>query len=786
MQILQRYRYISRCNSQMILNISGLIMNKLFLITTFLLFLTLNNNIFAQSDNNGVITGRIVSAMTQNPLAGVNIKVLGTTLGAIAKKDGSFEIKNVPLGIQKVQFSLVGYELFVQTDVPVGAGKPAFLEIKLVEKVIELEGAEVRASYFIKNSETVTSTQSLNFEDIRRAPGVQEDVIRAVQLLPGVNVSSAGRNDLVVRGGAPFENLFIVDNLEVNNINHFGSQGSTGGPLSIINLDFVRNVDFSAGGFGAKFGDKTSSVTNIQLRNGNESQFGGKATLSATSFGLNLEGPISDKGSWLFSARRSYLDFIFQLAGFSFVPQYWDFQGKANYRLDQQNTLTFMTVSAINDVKLNNDEEDNRFKNGQIAVPNQYQNFSGLTWKHLFGTGFLTVTAGTSYTRFTTFQNDSNLVEIFRNESKEGEFILRTDVDWQLGPKTELTIGNQIKYAGLLEYNILIPGNSRRDQDGVPQPLELDTTFSAYRNATYVSLSTALGNHRFTAGGRMDYYNFTEGNIFFSPRFSYTYTLNENSSFIGSIGRYFQAPSYIWLIGSNDNKLKPIQADQIVIGYAHTPLEDVKVQLEVFYKKYSNYPARAYRPQAVLAPSGFDDISSDIPFGLEPLVSSGEGWSRGAELFIQKKLSDIPVYGLLSITYTESMFTSLDGIERPSAFDSRFIFNIAVGWRIDDFWEVSTKFRAAGGLPTTPFTNEGRIDFENYNSGERLPMFNAADLRIDKRWNFAGSTLITYIDIQNIYGSKNVSGVKWNARTGQAEQQKSIGVLPSIGVSWEF
>jgi len=762
------------------------VINKILKLGLLFLLLAGNIELSAQTKTGGVITGRIVSSMTQNPLPSVNVRVLGTEVGDISKKDGSFEIKDVPYGIQKVQFSLIGYELFVRTDVPVGAGKPVFLEIKLVEKIVELEGVEVNSSYFIQRTDAVTSTQNLNFEDIRRAPGVQEDVIRAVALLPGVNVSSAGRNDLVVRGGAPFENLFIVDNLEVNNINHFGSQGSTGGPLSIINLDFVRNVDFSAGGFGAKYGDKISSVTNIQLRNGNETQFGGKATLSAVNFGLNLEGPLGNSGSWLFSARRSYLDFIFQLAGFSFIPQYWDFQGKANYRLDDNNILTFMTVSAINDVKLNNAEEDDRFSNSQVAIPSQYQNFSGLTWKHLFGTGFLTVTAGTSYTTFTTFQNDSNLVEIFRNDSKEGEFILRTDVDWQLTPKTELTIGNQLKYAGMLEYNILIPGNVRRDQNGIPQPMQLDTTFTAFRNATYLSLSTALGLHRFTIGGRMDYYNFTEGSIYFSPRFSYSYTLNEHSTFIGSIGRYYQAPSYIWLIGSPENKLKPIIADQVVIGYVHTPLEDVKVQLEVFYKKYSNYPGRVFRPQAVLAPSGFDDISSDIPSGLEPILSEAEGWSQGAELFIQKKLSDIPIYGLMSLTYSESRFTALDGKERPSAFDSRFIFNIAVGWRIDESWEISSKFRAATGVPTSPFTTDGRIDFTRYNEAERLPDFNSADLRIDRRWNFSSSTLITYIDIQNIYGRRNVSGVRWNPRTGQPENNESIGLLPSIGVSWEF
>jgi len=757
------------------------------IIIVFLIFIVALNISFAEpNDVKGTVTGRIISKMNKSPLAGVTVRVLNTTLGAISKSDGTFEIKNVSAGVQKVQFSLIGYEIFIIGDLSVNAGKPAFVEVELAEKVIELEGAEVRAAFFEKRVDAVTSTQFLTFEEIRRAPGVQEDVIRATALLPGVNVTAAGRNDLIVRGGAPFENLFIVDNIEVNNINHFGSQGSTGGPLSLINLDYVRNVEFSAGGFGARFGDRTSSLTNITLRNGNETQFGGKVNFSATGFGASAEGPIGNSGSYMLSARRSYLDFIFEAAGFSFVPQYWDFMVKTNYRLNQNNSLTFLTISAINDVKLNNDDEDNRFKNGTIAVPEQYQNFAGLTWRNTFDNGFFTATLASSYTRFTTFQNDSNLVEIFRNDSKEGEFILKTDLDLQFGPKTEFTIGNQIKYGGILDYNVKVPGFIRTDNFGVQQPFNLDTTFNTIKNATYVNYRTAFDNHRVTLGARLDYYNYTESSLYFAPRLSYIFTLNENSSFIMSAGRYYQAPSYIWLLSNKEKSLKPITADQIVVGYSHTPLEDLKVQLEVYYKNYTNYPGRVYRPQAVLAPAGFEDFTADIPYGLEPLDNSAKGWSRGVELFIQKKLSEIPLYGLMSITYSESNFTSLDNVERPSKYDSRFIFNLSVGYRISESWEVSSKFRAATGVPTTPYTETGKIDFTQYNEGDRLPMFNALDLRVDKRWNFEWGTLITYLDIQNIYGEKNVSGTRWDAREGKAINQTSIGVLPSIGISAEF
>lgn len=754
----------------------------------FILFIFVSYTLSFAQDNEktGKVYGRVVDQSTQNPLQGVTVLLLETKRGDITDNQGRFEIDNIPVGIYAVQFTYVGYEKYVQSDVIVNTARAAQLEIQLPQKIIELEGAEVRSSYFIKRVESSTSTQSLNAEDIRRAPGVQEDVIRATALLPGVAVTSAGRNDLLVRGGAPFENLFIIDNIEVPNINHFGTQGSTGGPLSIINIDFVRNVTFSSGAYSAKYGDKTSSRTEIKLRNGNEDKFGGKLNLSATGFGSYFEGPISDKGSYLVSARRSYLDLIFNAAGFSFVPQYWDFQTKVNYRLDDKNRLTFLGIGALGSVKLNNDDAENRFENSRIVVPNQDQYFSGLTWQHLFGSGFMNLTLGRTYTRFNTYQNDSLGNEVFTNESKEGVTSLKADFEFKLNDRIDLLFGNQTKYGSLLEYDIDVPGYLRTDQNGAPQPLSVDTSFNSVKNFTYVSMTMGIGKHKVTAGGRMNYYNFLDDKFFFSPRLSVIYQINEVSAINLGLGRYYQAPSYIWLMGAPDQDLSPIRADQVVLGFDHTPLEDVKVQVEAYYKWYANYPARVYRPQAVLSPSGFDDITNDIPFGLEPLLSSGTGFSRGVEIFIQKKLSDIPLYGLFSLTYSQTKFKSLDGVERYGAYDSRFIMNLSAGYRLSHDWEISGKFRMATGMPTTPFLPDGTRNWALYNEGERYPLFHALDVRVDKRWDFDNFYLVTYLDIQNIYGRENVSNVKWNYREGREEYSTSIGVLPSIGVSFEF
>lgn len=749
----------------------------------------------------GTITGIVVNAVTRAPLAGTQIAVVGTTKGAISKRDGKFVLTNIPAGVVSLRASFVGFDPQTINDVVVSPGKPVTVTVELLETAIELQGVVVSEGAFRKQTQTITSTQRLTSEEVRRAPGVQEDVVRAVALLPGVAVTAAGRNDLAVRGGAPFENLFLVDNIEVPNINHFGSQGSTGGPLSIINIDFVRDVSLSTGGFGPRFGDRLSSVTNIQLRDGNDVQFGGEVNLSATGVGVIGEGPIGDRGTFLFSVRRSYLDLIFNLAGFGFVPEYYDVTGKLSYDLDDNNTLSFLVIGALGTVKFNNDSADQRYDNSRVAAPSQDQYFSGLTWRTLMTDGVLNVTLGRTFTAYRTTQQDSLTNVIFRNNSDEGETSLRADLTLLPSPTLEVNVGTIAKLASRLAYDVVLPGFARLDAAGQPTPLRIDTTFSAFRGGLYAqAVWTVADRWKVSAGGRADVYPFLASSFVVSPRLGLTYQAFDNVSFNVSGGRYYQAPQFIWLIGdkTNGSTLTPLRADQVVGGIEWIVAEDLKVQAEVYYKSYDNYPVRRFRPQAVLAPTGFDDITTDIPFGLEPIAMTGTGTAMGVEFFVQKKLStEIPVYGLASISINQTRFVAADGVERPGAFDTPIIATIAAGWRPGDAWELSGKVRASEGIPSTPFVDSperaaatgfpvGTLDFSRYNEGARLPFFYAVDVRVDKRWFFSGWQLITYIDVQNVTGRKNVSGQKWDQRLQRVELQESIGVLPSIGVNIEF
>lgn len=748
----------------------------------------------ATAQPSGTITGTVVVTGTEQPIAGAQLVVDGSDRRAVADEQGRFVILGVAPGVWRLQVRAIGYRPVIIPDVVVGSGKPTTLAIRLLPAPIDVAAVEVRAAYFTPAVEGTTSTQTLSAEAIRRAPGVQEDVVRAVALLPGVGVTQPGRNDLVVRGGAPFENLFLVDGIEVPNINHFGTQGSTGGPLSLINVDAVEQASFSAGGFAAKYGDRTASVTSITLREGNRRQFGGEFTLSATGGFAVAEGPLGERGSFYVSARRSYLDLLFKAAGFGFVPAYSDLQVKAVQDLGSRDKLSFLFIGADGTVTFFNDEADQRYDNSRVAAPSQRQYFSGLTWRRLVPRGIFDLTLGRTWTSFETIQNDSlnPPSTIFRAFSTEGEQSLRADLTLQASTRTEINVGAIARYASDLSYDLLLPGPLRTDATGTPRPLSVDTTFTADRQALYGSVAyQATPKLRATIGLRGDRYGFLDGTMRASPRLGLRYSLTDRTALTASAGRYWQTPSFIWLVGDPSNALlDPFRADQAVAGIEHLLRDDVKLQFEVYAKGYAQYPRRLFRPQAVLSPSGFDDVTSDIPFGLEPLAATAKGRSLGAELFIQKQLSDIPLFGLASVSVSRTTFDGADGVSRPGSFDTRAIGNAVLGWRPNAKWEISGKFRIASGLPTTPFitsgADAGRQDFAQWNEGERLPVFHALDLRVDRRWSLRTLQLVGYIDVQNVYSRENVSGLQWDQREQVVLRNTSIGLLPSIGFSIEF
>jgi len=757
-------------------------------LATLLLAVVLAAPLQAQTESliSGTLTGLVIDAATREPLPGANVLLVGTTIGAATDLAGQFRIPNIPVGTYSVQASVIGYQTIIRTDVVVSTGKPQRLEFDMTEATIELGEITVTATYFQKLPDKPVSVQTQSYEEIRRLPGGLEDVLRAVSILPGVAQVQAGRNDLIVRGGAPSENLYVVDNLQIPNINHFGTQGAAGGPLSYLNLDYIAETQFSSGGFGARYGDRMSSVLTITMKDGRDDRIGGKATISATQFGLNVEGPHAADGTFLFSARRSYLDLIFKAAGFGFVPEYWDFLGKATVNLGKHDQLSLLGVLALDNVRTFNDTQEQIQDNSQVLVSNQNQLAAGVTWRHLFERGFTNVTLGQTLVDYEYEQQDTLLNPIFTNVSSEYETVLSADLVYQLSAKTEFSAGVQGKLVNFKADMFLPPFRT-----SFGELLAVDAVYDtvATKAAAYAQASQKFGPLRATLGARVDYFSLIADPFVFSPRLALSYAITEVTNLNASLGRYHQSPSYIWLVSYSENRnLDFVAVDQVVLGIDHLLREDIKISLEGYVKSYTQYPASLTRTYLVLANTGAGYGGSDegyASFGVDPLVSEGAGNARGLELFLQKKPSDTPHYGLLSVSYSESEFTPLNGVRRPGSFDQRFILNVGAGYRFDERWETNIKFRLATGRPYTPYNDDGTQDAALYNTS-RVVTNHSLDVRIDRRFMFRTWTLIAYLDVQNIYNRKPVDVPRYNYATGEVETTSSIGILPTVGISAEF
>ena len=759
------------------------------IITVFAVFTIFINCSIAQEL--GSVSGFIADKNTQVLLKDINVEILDTKLSTRSRSDGSFRINDVPVGIYSVRFTSFSYREYIEGNVVVSTGMEKELYIEILG--VSTDEVVIEDMRFQKPIDATISYKSLTSEEIRRFPGGLEDIGRVIQNLPGVSLTSDGRNDLLVRGGSPAENLFVVDGFETGNINHFGSQGSTGGPISIINLDFVNRVNFLTGGFSTKYGDKLSSVVEIDQRMGSSDHFMGKVNLSGTGFGANFEGPLpfKNRSSWLVSARRSYLDIIFNAAGFGFVPEYTDFQLKGDVMINKNNFFSLNTYGALDKVRFNNETEENRQDNARILTNNQNSYSAGLGWKTITsGNSYAVFSLSRNYTNYFYSQRDTSFNEIFRNSSKEGEVLLKTEYFREFGSSTYFSLGIAGKTVKL-DYDIDKKADTLYTIDPVtgnrivlPPVVILEDT-RTYKAFVYAELTQNILNRvKITAGGRYDYFALIEKKNYFSPRVSAAVTITPKLSINAAWGVFLQSPSYIWLYGAEGNKkLEDIQAIHYISGIEYLFDESTRMTFEVYYKDYKYYPVSIQRPYMIFANnSGFESQNS---FGLEELVSQGTGYSRGVEILIQKSLTK-SLYGQMSLSLTDAKYKAYDGVERRSDWDNRYVFNMNAGYRIGADWEFSAKFRLAGGRPYTPINPEdGTIDYSLYNTAV-YPVYHRLDVRAEKKWIFHKWALTTYVDIQNIYNKKNVYEYRWDPYKQEIITNENFGILPSIGVSAEF
>lgn len=774
-------------------------------ITLLFLFIIISGSLFAQTI--GVITGSVIEARTKEALIGVNVIVLDTQFGASTDADGKFIISKVPVGTYRLRFDFIGYKPTFKTDVVVKVSRPVFVNALLEESFLEGEAVTVTAGYFVEEEKMQPSIIGLSREEIRRFPGGFEDVVRTVSTLPGVAINSGGgRNDLLVRGGGPSENLYMINNIEVPNINHFGTQGNSSGSLSFVNLDFVEDVKFSTGGFGAQYGDKMSSVLALTMLDEHPHGFESKWTISATQYGFNFQTPITEKGNLIFSARKSYLDLIFKAAGLPFVPVYTDFNILGHFKITPKDQIFILGLSAIDEVDRDQSSLKNRVRNAGLMDNTQYQGISGINYQRLLTSGYLDLTASTGLNRFRFRQIDENEQEYFRSDADEQEFNLKAQHYWVASKKVGVRTG--ISSKTILNENTTVFADTIFDRSGNRVPVAQigvapvnETNTTARKLAAFGEIDWLLNPLvNLNLGIRADYYDFIDKSTYVAPRVSVKYQFLPKHSLRLSGGIYYQSPSYVWMLNPANKKLTALKNEMGVAGWDFLARRDFRVSVESFYKRYSNLPTGilpGVTDYIVLTNTGTgfggreDDFQS---FGYYELESTATGRAYGFEVLFQKKFSDLPFYGLMSLSWSKSEVTAKNGLTYPGQYDQRFIFNLSGGYILNSKWEFAAKFRYFTGAPYTPIyrpvenpLNPGSIQNlpEEYLAA-RLDAAHHLDIRVDRHFSINGFTLTAYVDIQNVYDYKIPQRPSYDFWDNSIINASDIGILPSIGISLEL
>ncbi|MGL5938111.1 MAG: TonB-dependent receptor [Phocaeicola sp.] len=765
------------------------------------------------------IRGKVIDKQSRKAIPYINVVLeKNKSIGASTDSLGIFEVKKVPPGISRFIASSIGYKPTITAEYIISSKTP-FIEVEIEEDNQALDEITVRperSRYFV---ESPISLHTIGLKEIEKSPGSNRDISRIVRSYPGVAFSPAGyRNDLIIRGGGPAENRFYMDGIEIPNINHFATQGASGGPVSLINADLVREISFYTGAFPTNRSGAMSSVLDFNLRNGSLESQSLKATLGASEVSLSGSGHLNSKTTYLFSIRQSYLQLLFKALGLPFLPNFIDGQFKLKWQLTPADELSVMAIAGFDKMKLNTDEkgEEAEYLLSYLPEINQETYTVGATYRHYGERGSQHLFVSHSYL------NNRNLKYRNNDETSEENLTLRlrsTEQKSSLRGENWMNRGNWTFKQGV-ELNYIQYANDSYQKLFVNQTVTSQyqtalkfATWGFFGSANYTS-----PNNRYTASMGIradgaDYGSLRNPLKHLSPRFSSSYQLTDMWSLRGNIGIYYQLPPYTALGYKNNEELlinKELKYQQVTsgsIGTEFKPSAALALSVEAFYKYYRNIPL-SIADQIPLACKG-DDYGVT---GNEPLTSTALGEAYGVELSAKWSIQSFSATSALTV-YKSQYRANKESNYISSAWDNNFILNTSGVWELPKHWSIGGKLSFIGGAPYTPYDEEksalveawdaqGRAyyDYSRYNT-ERLHNFMQLDMRVDKNFYFRKWRLGLYVDIQNILGSKLQTpdalistGKIENPEAPISEQryvmkkikQEYGTILPTIGITVEF
>ncbi len=755
---------------------------KILTLFSFIIFIS-----FAFSQK-GKIQGKVVDKYLQEEIIGAIVSVEKTDINILTDFEGNFSFELAP-GTYNLTCRSAGFSPLTKFNIVLTTGNPQVLNFELLsqDSTIEVTVTDNKSrNADATDMTTPLSVQRLTSEEIKSNPGGNYDVSKVVQTLPGVGGAQGGaaRNDIIIRGGAPNENVYYLDGIEIPVLNHFQTQGSSGGAQGIVNVSFIEDVKLTSSAFDARYDNALASTFVIKQRQGNSDKLAGNVRASFTESAFTLEGPLGKKTNFLASGRISYLDFLFQLIDLPIRPKYQDYQVKTTTKLNEKTTLSFIGVGAIDDFsfgKTRNSSPENEYLRRSLPIIKQWTYTNGLAVRRQISKGFVNFALSRNM-----FNNDVNRyknaqygVDSLRNfglNSQEIENKFRVDVNkFVNGWKYSYGFNAQyVKYSTDLYSKIIDQQTDSLGNVVVPAlEVRFDSKIAFARYGFFGQIAKNFFKNKLliSTGFRSDMNTFTKsGNNplkTFSPRLSAAYTLNNAWQLTGSIGQYFKLPSYTILGYKNasnqfENKdVNYIKSTHYVLGTQFLPKQSLRFTFEAFFKQYEDYPVSTI--------NGISLANQGAEFGAvgnEKVTSIGKGQTFGFEVFAQQKLTK-KVFYFVSYTFVRSLFSGVDKKLIPSAWDNQHLLSGTVGYKFGKNWQLGVKYRLAGGAPYTPFNlalsqqnfpllGTGILDYSKVNT-ERLNLFSQFDLRIDKTWNFKKTSMIFFLDIQNLFLQKQQS-----------------------------
>lgn len=788
----------------------------------FVVFLfSVLNTLVAQDRFQQNIRGKVIDKQSHTPLPGAQIVLINSQplKGCVSDENGEFILKEVAAGRHDIEVSFLGYNSVKLNNLLLSSGKELVLTIELEEQVITTKTVEVRANR--RKDETinkmaVVSARSFSVEETERFAGSLGDPSRMVANYAGVMSVSDSRNDIVIRGNSPAGLLWRLEDIEIPNPNHFGSAGTTGGPVSMLNNNLLTNSDFFTGAFPAEYGNAMSGVFDLKMRSGNNQQREYLGQIGFNGFEFGAEGPFKkgQQSSYLANYRYSTLE-VFKLMGLEMgtglaIPQYQDLTMKIDLHTKKAGKFTIVGLGGLSYIELHDsekakvtDEGDSNYDYGGVDLDFGsdmgvlgISNLLFLSDKARLKTSFSVLgTRQTTYIDSLLFEEDGSLIQgsnyqFYANSVNETKYSFSSVLKKKISAKNNFSAGLMFDYY-VVSYRDSVLDN---EMSSGYRPL-LDIDGNLYLLRGYFQWQHKF-SEKFTgnAGVYSQHLNLTGENIA-EPRLGFKYNMPRNQSFSVGAGMHSRTmPRYYYFYQTLNSENQFVQTNrnvemlkslQGVIGYDKLFSENLRLKVETYYQYLYNIPVNMEYGEYSMINTG---SSFNDPV-LDSLINEGTGTNYGVEITFERFFKK-SYYFLTTISLFESKYEGYDRIERNTAFNGNYVVNLLAGKEIRagerSTLTLDLKTVYAGGKPYIPIDLEKSAETNSteyfYQDAfeQKFGAYFRIDFRIGYKMNGKKVSQEWGLDLQNLTNHKNIYSQQYNPRTKDVSCDYQTGFLPMM------